>query len=982
MTFTNKAALEMKERIIKALDEISHPVFNGNANLALKNELAQKLSISVEDVEKRCKLVLENILHNYEEFHVLTIDKFNLRLIKSFSRDLNLPHDFEVVLNESDVIEKIVDQLLDQLNSTHKSELNRIILEYAKSNVEEGTSWNFRSKLIEFGKVLNSEKNIPFVASLLNLDLTIEHQKKLQNQLNELKKGYKVKFIEFEEKLQNNSLDKTSLPGGGNTINDINGILKKPDYSLKDNPIGKRLAGNIEITGSKEIPASLRNILRALSEYWEDNIEEYTSLSLFLNNYFNMALLQYMAGQLHDIRKGEQIIRISEFNTLISELIQQEDAPFIYERLGNKFAHFLLDEFQDTSHLQWLNLIPLIHESLSQGNSDLIVGDPKQSIYRFKNGVAEQFIALPGIYNPGNNPAIESKSNYFKDSGSVEELLDNWRSSPTIVDFNNRFFTCFRERMGEKAKGFYSSIIQTPKSKLSGSVQITSKEIDDEIDLLPVIVAQIEESLAAGFRPNDICILGNTNLQCNQWAMGLNDEGYRVVSSDSLLINSDTQVQLVIAYLKWRLRPAGENEKRQFAELFLRMKGLSYSTYSEFVEHKKFQDKDFLIHFFGSKEKFFFRYENLYDLVQRFIKVANLDELKNAYLHHLADYIFSFNALKGPDLKEFLKDYDTNKNKIAVQIPESDDAVQVMTLHKSKGLEFPVVIIPSINFNLNIKGKHFVEIEDKLIYKIPTKNERLKPIIEIYNSESEQIFIDDVNLLYVGMTRPISRLYITNYYHKDKFGAHFHSVLESMDDAKTIDGMLVVRNIDSKEVSLEIQNNEESLFHPSDSGKMLWFPDIALRDNIEDNDTNHLSESQKYGIQFHDMISKIDKVTDIPAILAAAEKGGAISSIYMDELKVDLRNLLTKSGYERILDGAYRVYNEQNILANEDEVLRPDKLILKDNETIIVDFKTGTEKKKDLTQVSRYKEVLEEMGYPKVSCYLYYTATKSLKQVS
>ncbi len=995
MTFTNKAAIEMKERIISALDQISSPIIFDNKANELTKDLANDLGIEIEKVISRCKNVLKLILHRYEDFHVMTIDKFNLRLIKSFGRDLDLPADFEVVLDETVLIEQIVDDLFNQLGEEGNLNLNELIFRYAKSNLEDESSWDFRRELVDFGKILQSEKNSKLVARLLEMDFSTEQYGRLQYQRKTLNAEYQTKVHRLRELHHSGIYSSESIHGGSTTINGIAKIINVTNFPYgKDHLalIGKTVAKNMdkEDTSTKSFPPEVRTELIAINEYWESKLEDYVSLDLFLKNFFNMALLQYMAEALQRVEKEEQIIRISSFNTLISSLIQDEKAPFIYERLGTRFQHFLLDEFQDTSRLQWLNMVPLVHNSISEGHKNLIVGDPKQSIYRFKNGIAEQFVALPSLYNPEKDPKIASDSSYFESMGEVIELENNWRSSPSIVSFNNAFFEKLRVSLPESSAPFYSSVFQHPKSKVNGRIKIRSWEekLTSE-DLVPMIQESIEECLTQGFDPGDICILGSRNYQCNTWALQLTELGYKVVSSDSLLIHSNLRVKLAIAYLQLRLTPSGENEHKRFAELYCRTQEDSYNAYNQYIlenkvkeghRYRSFNRSQFLADHFGDYSDFFFKYESLYDLILSFYRMMKFNELSDPYLHHLADILFEFGQKRGPDLKQFLDDYFATKNKIAVQIPESKDAIKVMTIHKSKGLEFPVVILPSLDFKMEIKTTFLLESGDYLIYKKPTKNEVLTLLQETQRIEAEQILTDNVNLCYVGMTRPIERLYIFNAHEKANFGRLFHQTFEQIEGIQFDEGVLSYETQDG-----ERSNNkkivESEIMSPTQIQDNLWFPDISLQDRPELGANDYLSEEVQFGLQFHLLMSRIDDLDQIEKELTSTIDGGEVAKSNESRLRTKLNDLFKRDDYLNLFSGDHEILSEQAIILNSKEVIRPDKIIVKQNETILLDFKTGIPSAKDEKQINQYKSTLESMGYPNVSSYLFYTSIDELRLV-
>jgi len=332
MTFTNKAALEMKERIVQALDGIGR---QDHTKDGLKLELSKSLNISPQEVVTRCKTVLEMILHQYEDFHVMTIDKFNLRLIKSFSRDLDLPGEFEVVLDETELIEKVVDDLLNQLGNTENSALNDLMIQYAKSNIDDEKTWNFRRNLIEFGSILKNERHQKGVQQLLDLELSVTRYRELQAKQKKIDAEFKKCVTPLREEIE--LIDPKTIHGGGHTVSDIRSIVSNDQFPVQAELIKKRLSGNLEKQdGKKDIPENIRLALENIQAFWEEHLQQYAATHLFLKNFFNMALLQHMARALKASRNDAQLIRISEFNSLISELIQNENAPFIYERLGTR----------------------------------------------------------------------------------------------------------------------------------------------------------------------------------------------------------------------------------------------------------------------------------------------------------------------------------------------------------------------------------------------------------------------------------------------------------------------------------------------------------------------------------------------------------------------------------------------------------------------------------------------------------------------
>lgn len=1002
MTFTNKAALEMKNRIISALDLLSNP----NRKSTKESEKAKKyvldvakeLNCSPEDLQSRAKLALKQILHQYEDFHVMTIDKFNLRLIRSFSMDLGLDGDFQIILNEDEVLDQVIDTLMDGLDPVSKKQFTDLVLRYSREKVDDQESWNFQRDLKSFATVLTNEKYFSLLEGMEKMDYSTDAYSSLDWEIKSIRSQIEEKAKTLHQFFT--GFDPNALPGKSRTANAFDKLIS--DKLMDGNDSNEGFFSNSLLKSFEDVkfPATLAEQSIAFHRFYEEQSKRYFLLVLVKKNFFNMALLQFISMELEGVKQNEKLLRISEFNKLISQHIEHEEAPFIYERLGNRFHHFLLDEFQDTSRLQWMNIVPLIHESLSQNKENLIVGDPKQSIYRFKNGLAEQFVALPAIYNPENDTDIQRKSIYFQEQGEKLPLKDNWRSRKEIVRFNNIFFNTFQQQLDPDFVSFYEDVEQNPQGDDGGYIFIHSelikeKEANKSLDLM---VSWIDQCIADGIDKGDICILGNTKKDCNAWAIELTNRGHKVVSADSLLVNSDHSVKLTIAYLKWRKNPAGELEARRFSELYFSLKSEASNSITQIQSYWKtetnpegksfqfFDTKKFFIEQFGSEENFFFPYENLFNLVQGFYQLANLTEIHNPYLHHLADMVHEFDNQRGPELELFLDAYNGKGKDSAIQIPENKDAIKVMTGHKSKGLEFRVVMLPNMDWSISTaKGQFLIKDSENIIYTNLSKSSKLERIRNEQKIEANQVLMDKLNLCYVMFTRPVERLYIANFCEakprEARFGNSLHNIFLQMpvssfhlqQEEVTDDKIHLEIGTPEKHGASENQQEESELnFIPVSLDNKLWFPDISLQENALEEDTG-LSDQQRYGNQLHLLLSLITKSEEINPKIQSLLQSGEIESQFEERLTGELKLIFHMPDYQQLLAGATKILNEQGIIIGPSETRRPDKIILKENETIVIDYKTGIPNAKHLIQVQLYADTLREMGYPNVRGIVFYT---------
>ena len=972
MTFTNKAAFEMKERILKALHNISCYQAGDEDTLALMNAIGKSLSISTDDLPEKAGIVLSEILHGYEDFLISTIDKFNLRLIRSFNRDLNIPQEFEVVMNESDILEKVIDAILAKVGTPEHPELTALISNYTKKNLEEESNWNFRKQLIDFCSILSKERYLELVEILLQQEYSEEDLKDVIREQNLLLAQLTEQANEVSSLFNALNLADEQLPQKSNTskpIVKLANLTTWPDKILTPTVINTYNDGKYDAVFSTELLHAIGNII----DYFDQNNERYFALAYYRDTFYNLALLQYVAREMEEVRANEHFIRISEFNRLISSLVRNQHAPYIYERLGNRLQHFMLDEFQDTSRMQWLNLIPLVEESISKNNKNLIVGDAKQSIYRFNNGLADQFVALPKIYNPEGNASLQRQSDYFEQMGKLEQMDDNYRSGQKIVAFNNQIFEASKAIIPIASRDFYNAVHQHAKKKFDGYVEVKSIEAKHSaIEVYPEIISIIEKCLKDGFKPGDICILNEKNGQGNNIAQYLTDHNYKVVSADSLLIDSDARIRLMISYLKIRNRTSNQREFMKFADLYLRLHSaqpeLDYLALFDIDAsgRRKFNAKRFILTHFKSESQFYVPYTNLYDLIQKFYDLSHWSETQDIYLHHFADICFNFQLGRKVDLNSFLEYYESNRKKLAIQSPKTNDAIQIMTVHKSKGLQFPVVILPNVDYNTSAKGDYLIAGDNQVFYRKPKKESPIKAIRAFTIHELNQCFMDKLNLLYVAMTRPVHRLYVFNVYEKSNMGKSFHELLVSSYPLAQIDSLVHLQLGEEEVVNLKVEN--DVFYQPEEFGDRLWYPELVVRQGFENDHT-------MLGNAFHTVMATCNSMVDVDENIAQLLDNSALLPAQITPLKAMVERILTDENYQNWVTNAEQTFNETWILSPDASLLRPDKIFEMSDHIIVIDFKTGQEASNHKSQLGAYKKILSEMKSKPVEGLIYYAQT-------
>ena len=985
----------MKDRIIEYL----YLIKSGEANVEeVIAEIQSNVNLNKEEIKQRATNAFKEILHSYEDFQVSTIDKFNLRLIRSFKQDLDISGEFEVVIDEKELHEVVVDLLLDKIGIEHEKELSRLMLRYAESNIEFGEQWNFRNSLIEFCEIVSKEKNKAYIDALHQQDFSFQRYKQLTENIKSFESMFLEKAFALVAFYTDLGVDISKFPGKSKAHDELMALGQLetvPETKSSGSLFNKTIIENC----SKEdkIPAMSTELARQILELHEMHLKHYSDYKVmqkFRANFFNMALLKLVSDTMLNYQKSNRVLPISDFNKLIGNLVKDEYAPFIYERIGTRLEHFLLDEFQDTSRLQWSNLIPLIDESISYQRGNLIVGDPKQSIYRFNNGLAEQFIALPGIYNPENDPGISMKSQHFQVLGKKKPLNYNYRSSQNIVNFNNVLFENLQGAMNERAKEFYSEFKQNIKSDHAGYVYIESHNDPlNDSDLNEKVITIINQCLKDGFTLGDIAILTETKKEGNQLANFLTDKKVSVVSSDSILLKNSPEVTLIMAYLNLRLKPSDKTYAKRFCELYLRISGPNFlQKYLEFFEEFEttpgatksiFNLQKFITHYFGEKEDFFFEYQSLYNLMVKLCKLLQIKELENPYVHHLLDLAFEFQISRDGDLKNFINYYKLKQDKLALQLPKSNHAVEILTIHKSKGLEFPVVLIPNLNFSLQNKGfsKFLVKVQDNILYTSLSKKSEIKDIADFTEQELDSIFIDKLNLAYVALTRPKQRLYGLISGKSSGLGAILDKSLSEFKEQKeTAFGRTLELGFPQASNSAKKSSHRDaSPYSPTESTSGKYEASI-LPTRLKDLGSN---DDIRYGIKFHEIVSKIDFNHLHEESVSEFVQNNVMEIEFQERIEKEIIAFIKTLKAMGFINDIEKAYSEASILVDERLQYRPDLIFFRSSEVSVIELKTGAIKASHLKQVQEYLDSIKLIvpSNKSVSGYLYYTSSDVLTEV-
>jgi ATP-dependent exoDNAse (exonuclease V) beta subunit len=995
ITFTTAAASEMKHRVLSNLRSMS----DGSDTSPMTPKLQEMLGISKEELQSRANATYTHMLHHYSKLSILTIDSFTHRLVRSFAKDLQLNNDFNIELNSQVLQEKAVDRMLEFIGQDEL--LTSYLHRYSADLLEDGKTWNPREALVKMAQEIFKEDGQQPLQKLESIDLAQiqkEHQK-LRNKIKEHEKKTHETAIALLALLEEAGITKEDIPSkstgyiSGLSKYASNGKIVKPAASIEkliqDRTWLQKKVTPIVKAKFDTIAQRANGLLDNLSELLStEALKRMSLIQKIAENMYTLGLIDRMNEYAQEIREEENLVLLSDFHRMINAIIRGNDAPFIFERIGARYKHILVDEFQDTSKMQWMNLVPLIHNCLSEGHESLVVGDAKQSIYRWRSGYVEQFISLPKLPPEFEMPFAEKTFDTNKD---IIPLVTNFRSSRSVIEFNNTVFLDLAPKLPEY-KEVYDGVKQEKKSEQIGFVRLAGDHLLDKKSdefknfIQDELIQAVKSCQADGFALGDITILTRSHRQGTACAEMLREHNIKYTTAESALLIHSTTVRIVMGYFEFHLFPqrrfAAFDVVQNIAAIHPHISIADFiSEQLNFKEYRTIDLNGFLSKTFDDIEKVMIG-ENVFHKAISLIRALQVP-IDNS-VEYLLELIKQHCIGKNNDLHRFIEWWKEQKHKLSAAAANNPDAVQIMTVHKSKGLEFPVVILP--HFSENAKSSDlWINVPDDLC-DLPAAYIKVESIKDgdSFDEEGDDLsseiglekkrrYLDEINNLYVACTRAATRLYFI----QEKGGSIFNKMLDqTLYDVFPNFKTTGVEEVGVKERYITKQASTKPLHVPVLKGKEVLFPKLRLRSTRE-RDTPEMT----YGKLLHECFSLLQSKNDVTHIAERVMMGKANSGLYKNRLIKDLQQILQDPMASSWFKGEGTVYCEQEMITHKGVTLRPDRVIVLEDRVLVVDYKSGKESAHHIQQVNNYKSELTNMYNLPVEGYLLYTEGPVIRNV-
>ncbi len=1021
ITFTNKASWEMKERILIMLKSLAKGEQSTMRSILENYFRSQGWEVNITDQAKK---VLTYILHDYSRFSVSTIDSFFNQVVRAFSRELGLSVNFEVEIDQQSVLKEITDNLMLEIGKD--DQLTKWLKEFAFDKMEDDRDWNIQRDIENLGSELFNEQFQQIRDKIYRdredvrsyLSDFIQHINQIAFQYRNTLKSYAKEVLAFTESY---GLEPSDFANKHKSlIVNFDNLLSQDDLEQANKFLNKfkKLTDSSKLASKQSEKRQLINqcardglfeLLGDIADFIEKEHPRYLSVKAIKSHVYSFGILADLEKHLKAYRQENELLLIPDLNNLLKHITAKTDSPFIYEKVGHRFSHFLLDEFQDTSNFQWDNLRPLLINALSDQKENLIVGDVKQSIYRWRGGNPDMLV-----------------NRIYDDLASFRELLEennltvNYRSFGHVVNFNNAFFREVPEVIKEdevlKNPEFLEKAYQGVEQEFlsnnadQGYVHVHFVGKREEKDFTAVVKKYLIESLNGfferGYDYRDVAILVRTKAQAKLIAQYLSSEENQlpVISSDSLMVSYSTKVQLLVHLFYYLNDPASQLVKTYLLNDYQR-----YIQKASVVNNQLFkgwQEEGYLTSILP--RDLFTEWDHLkklplYELGESLIRIFGLNDNNDAYLQRFLDLLLDFTGRSHSDLNHFLEWWEDQGKKESVQVPSGENAIRLETIHKAKGLEFPVVLLPFTDWSLGGRSGNLIWVEpaeepfNQFPYLPVTYNSDLNKTIfnDTYQEELMLSYLDNINLLYVSFTRAIEELYVFAPDPRDNNGnVKKNKVNGLMYEVLMRDNGGFLRTFQDKpDIKFQVgsQNNVKESKAVSLQVDTMWnLPSNPWRSKLnfrsKSNNLLNLSEEEvpdnlNRGLLIHSVLAEINGIDDLDDSINQYYHEGLVGYNELATLKYDLKEILNLPEVKEWFDGTWHTFNEREILLPDGTVYRPDRVITFGKKAKVIDYKTGKPDNKDENQIKRYGKSLLDMGYETIEQFLLYIDSKSVYQV-
>ena len=1033
----------MKSRIVEEL----HNLAVGKKSEYLK-QLISEFRLPEQTIRQQSKSILQSILHNYSSFSISTIDGFFQQTMRAFTREMGITGGYKVEVDNKSFLPEIVDLMLNELDESGNEDLIDWLLDFMKDRIEENKTWKINDEIVKLAYNLFDERFITLSAPVQDQIKDKEALKRYKQKLYTIIRDFENKLKAIGERAQNIvascNLMFTDFTGGSRSQFlrfDAWAKGEFPDLT----PTFLKFPDDVTCWYAKKTPDSVKNTIEgAYSDGLNDCVNEiialyensthYITAKEILRLFNTLGILNDVNNRLQTYRRDSNMLFLSDTTELLNKIIADSESPFVYEKIGGRLNHFMMDEFQDTSTMQWNNFRPLLQESLAGGNYNLIVGDVKQSIYRWRNSdwrLLEEQIEL----------------DFLKSNIQEHVLGTNWRSDANIIQFNNQFFkqgarimqdefTGSDEEIEESAyfstkiESAYNQVFQeVAPHKLKGEGRVSTHFIDEEevdnwkdevLTQLPKTLEQLQDN---NYNLKDIAILVRTKdeaVAISEALLSYKDEhpdskySYDFISNEALLLINSACIKAVVALLNYINSPLEKTMRVRAIYEFYRFTTKLSATeiFDQYIQEHAEEFPEQLREKLTSIVSL-----PLYELTEALFGLLQEGSLPadTVYIQAFLDLINEYSARKTADLDGFLSWWDEVKDKKSLFSPGDQDAIQLMTIHKSKGLQFGAVIVPFANWEFEPRANRNIlwckpEVEPfNEIGVVPLMySNKLNATIfkQEYLQEKLYSYIDNLNLLYVAFTRPKHQLIV--------FAPKPKPNKKNEPDKMTRVNNLLWRIV-SQAVSDEggVEVSEEKMFKQTISSERgaysFTFGEAGTLEKKKDE--THLVErddskwqsipfrnrlkmrlpgigyfsddgTRDFGTLMHEIVSEIRTLSDLENALDIRFQSGELTTIEKQQLHDFLLQSLSLPEVQQWYSGNYQVLNEQQVLHPSLSFIRPDRVMIKDDEVVVVDYKFGEAiENKYVRQVQRYVKSIREMGYTNVKGFVFYVKLGEVVQV-